>query len=269
MKSSPSPAGFDRSRRVVFDSAPELYDRARPSYPQQLIEDIVQFSGIPEDGQILEIGCGSGKATLPFAQRGYRMTCIELGANLAQFARQKFVAFEKVAVINSDFEEFTPQPGSYDLAISAQAFHWIHPGVGYPKCARALRPGGTLALFWNRTPEEENPVSAEFDAAYQKYAPHIASENSPRPLRDWEAIIRSEIQASGLFEEPGVHYYPWSCRYRKQAYLELLETFSDHTTLPDEAKARLYRAIGEIIEAHGGEIEKGYVAVLFISRVKK
>ncbi len=74
---------IDRRRRVLFDEVAELYDDVRPNYPEALIEDVIALSGIERDGRILEVGCGPGKATIPFARRGYRMLGIELGEHLA------------------------------------------------------------------------------------------------------------------------------------------------------------------------------------------
>jgi ubiquinone/menaquinone biosynthesis C-methylase UbiE len=63
----------DPSLKSSFNDVARLYDQTRPGYPEALIEDAIRLSGIPSGGRILEIGCGPGKATLPFARRGYRM----------------------------------------------------------------------------------------------------------------------------------------------------------------------------------------------------
>jgi 2-polyprenyl-3-methyl-5-hydroxy-6-metoxy-1,4-benzoquinol methylase len=68
---------IDRSRRITFEEVAELYDQVRPSYPEELVDDALALSGIPAGGQILEIGCGPGNATIPFARRGYRIVGIE------------------------------------------------------------------------------------------------------------------------------------------------------------------------------------------------
>ena len=69
-----------------------LYDEVRPGYPEELFDDVVSLSGIPAGGRILEIGCGTGQATVPFARRGYRILCVELGENLAAVARRNLEA---------------------------------------------------------------------------------------------------------------------------------------------------------------------------------
>jgi len=59
------------SLRTIFDQAALDYDEVRPGYPEELIEDVISISDIPKDGRILEIGCGTGQATISFARRGY------------------------------------------------------------------------------------------------------------------------------------------------------------------------------------------------------
>src|SRR3712207_8384987 len=69
--------------RSTFDGTAALYDEVRPGYPERLFEDIVSLSGVPSGGRVLEVGCGTGQATLPLARRGYEILCVELGGNLA------------------------------------------------------------------------------------------------------------------------------------------------------------------------------------------
>ena len=56
-----------RRLRATYDEAALLYDQARPGYPEALFDDMVSLSGIPPGGRILEIGCGTGQATVPLA----------------------------------------------------------------------------------------------------------------------------------------------------------------------------------------------------------
>src|SRR4051812_16898944 len=91
--------------RSTFDQVALLYDQARPGYPEPLFDDVVTLSGIAPHGQILEIGCGTGQATLPFARRGYPIVCVELGASLASVARQRLAGYPDVTVHHSAFEE--------------------------------------------------------------------------------------------------------------------------------------------------------------------
>ena len=133
----------DRHRlRTTFDETALLYDEARTGYPEELFDDVVSLSGILPGSRVLEIGCGTGQATLPLARRGYRILCVELGENLAAVACRNLAPYPWAEVRTGDFEGFPLQEGAFDLTVSATAFHWLDPAVAYPKVARALRPGG-------------------------------------------------------------------------------------------------------------------------------
>ena len=92
--------------RTTFDEAALLYDEVRPGYPYALFADVVSLSGIPSGGRILEIRCGTGQATVPFARRGYRILCVELGENLAAVARRNLASYPRAEVQTEDFEEW-------------------------------------------------------------------------------------------------------------------------------------------------------------------
>ncbi len=111
-------------QRFAFDEVGELYDRHRPRYPEALFEDLISLSGISPDGRILEIGCGTGQATVPLARRGFPVLCLEPGPRLARLAREKLASFPNVRVICETFEAWGIEAGAFSLIVSAQAFHW-------------------------------------------------------------------------------------------------------------------------------------------------
>jgi cyclopropane fatty-acyl-phospholipid synthase-like methyltransferase len=130
---------IDRSRRTTFEEAAELYNEVRPGYPAQLVEDVIRLARLKPGEHVLEVGCGPGNATVLFAQRGYHLLGIELGPRLAEYARQACRAFPNTTIVQSAFEDYETRPRSFDLAFSADAFHWIIPETGYPKMMNALR----------------------------------------------------------------------------------------------------------------------------------
>jgi cyclopropane fatty-acyl-phospholipid synthase-like methyltransferase len=76
-------AGEQQSLRTTFDSAADLYQRARPEYPEALFDTLAELAGLGAGDRLLEVGCATGKATIPLARRGFRITCIEIGPRLA------------------------------------------------------------------------------------------------------------------------------------------------------------------------------------------
>jgi SAM-dependent methyltransferase len=263
-------AGDRASRRASFDDVAVRYDRARPGYPAELVEDAIAFSGLAANGRILEVGCGTGKATELFAARGFRIDGVELGANLAALTRQKLAAYPDVAVAVGDFETWPVAEGAYDLAISAQAFHWIDPAIGYPKLAGALRPGGALALWWN-THVQTGGDRGFFEAVqpiYAREAPELARRRKALPPPDEVSFAaKDDIDRAGLFGEVTIRTYRWDLAYDATAYLDLLGTYSDHLAVDPDARERLFRGIAELVDgAFGGRIVKGHLTVIYLAR---
>jgi cyclopropane fatty-acyl-phospholipid synthase-like methyltransferase len=101
MSQAPSsqPLDADRlRRRASFDSAAELYEAARPAYPEELFDDLVTLTGLHTGSSILEVGSGTGKATFPLARRGFHILGIELGENLAALARAKLADYPQAQI---------------------------------------------------------------------------------------------------------------------------------------------------------------------------
>lgn len=257
--------------RTTFDCAALLYDEVRPGYPEALFDDVVLLSGIPPEGSILEIGCGTGQATAPLARRGYRILCVELGENLAAIARRNLEGYPLVEVRTGDFECYPVAEGAFDLAVSATAFHWLDPALAYPKIKRALRPGGAIALFWNEHVRTD-ASKGFFEAAqriYEREVPEIVGPDDHKGLpRPDEVPDRTgEIEASGLFGDVKRRSYAWEQAYDAEGYIRVLNTYSSHRSLDDTSRERLLRGISDLIESdYGGRIVKGYLSTLYVAR---
>ncbi|HXZ99647.1 MAG TPA: class I SAM-dependent methyltransferase [Candidatus Binatia bacterium] len=148
-----------KDQRFVFGEAPELYDRARAGYPPALVDDVLSWLGpLQRPARALEVGAGTGKATVAFAQRGLEILALEPSPEMAAVAVASCRRFPRVRVEPFTFEGWPGETGSFDLVFAAQSWHWVDPSVRYVKSARSLRPGGTLALFWHRTAWRGEPL---------------------------------------------------------------------------------------------------------------
>ncbi|HZC29448.1 MAG TPA: class I SAM-dependent methyltransferase, partial [Gaiellaceae bacterium] len=149
-----------RPLRATFDEDAERYDRARPGYPAELFDDLAALAGLRPGDRVLEIGPGTGQATVPLARRGYRIVAVELGTGLAAVARRNLAAFPDVEVVNAAFEDWPLPAEPFDAVVAATAFHWIDPDVRLARTAQTLRPGGALAA----SPFKAGYVSAKHGA---------------------------------------------------------------------------------------------------------
>src|SRR5580692_4345707 len=118
-----------RDMAESFGSDPERYDRARPRYPDALVEQIV---GGRAGATVVDVGIGTGIAARQFADAGCRVLGVEVDERMAQAARGR--GFE---VEVTKFEDWDPAGRSFDLVIAAQAWHWVDPVAGAGVAARA------------------------------------------------------------------------------------------------------------------------------------
>jgi SAM-dependent methyltransferase len=139
----------DRERlRRTFNGVAGSYDRIRPDYPHELFDDLIAIAGLVRGDHLVEVGSGTGKAALPLARRGFRITGIEPGLDLAAVARRNLAGLD-TEIIGERFEEWRARPGDEAaLVYSATAWHWIDPAVRYRRAWEVLHPGGHLA-FWS------------------------------------------------------------------------------------------------------------------------
>jgi ubiquinone/menaquinone biosynthesis C-methylase UbiE len=72
----------DINLKTTFDSVAKKYEEARLGYPDELFEKLIEVTGIDtEKSNLLEIGCGTGKATVSLAKKGFKI----LGKLLVHF----------------------------------------------------------------------------------------------------------------------------------------------------------------------------------------
>lgn len=246
----------EREQRLVFGEVAEQYDAYRPSYPDALFDTIIDFGDLHAGDRALEIGAGTGKATMGFVARGFDVHALEPSAPMAQILRARGVQVESTL-----FEAWEPPAKRFRLAYAAQAWHWVGGDDRYERVATALEPGGTLALFWNKGREWTGLLGADNDAAYKEHAPELVGG------RQWHMGWVSEgIAACAAFEPPVVRTVTWSRSYSRAEWVELLGTHSDHRILPDEQRARLHGAIGDAIDRHGGRVDVDYDVECYLSR---
>jgi SAM-dependent methyltransferase len=254
-------------RRFTFNQVALEYDAARPTYPEALVEDVLAISMLPQNGKILEVGCGSGQATLPFARRGYQMIPIW---PRSVCCAQKTQAYPLVRFVCASFEDWQPGEERFDLFLSATAFHWIAPEVGYPKAASLLTDCGYIALFWNYHPRPFTGFFLDVQEIYRRLLPDWADPNSAPLLDEDIQGTVNEINQTVLFEPVVVKRYPWSRDYTSAEHLKLLNTYSDHYNLEEQIKKSLFQEIGALIDRkYDGCVTKHHLAVLFIASKRK
>ena len=246
--------------KTTFNTAAVLYEDIRPGYPKELIQDIVELSGINDRSRILEVGCGTGKATRPFAEHGYEVLCLDIGADLIAVAKEKLKTFPNVSFVAQGFEKWESDR-EFDLIISATAFHWVDPKVRYLKASQVLKSNGFLAIFSNQHVRKDEGFFAESQSLYDKYYLPLTVDRPPTHATNFPGVE--------AFEEPIKRVYPWTQTYSSAQYIKLLGTYSGHIALSDENRDRLFEGIVNLIETkYDGQVTKHYEAVLDLRKVR-
>ena len=276
-----------RSYGATFDGIAAEYDRARPGYPEELIDRACRLAGLASGDHVLEIGCGSGQLTRGLVDRGLRVTAVEPGAQLIALADHKLADSGAVEFIHARFED-APVPGGHVRAVfSASAFHWIDPDVSWEKVARVLAPGGTLALLQYHgleEPETKGDQDALLEALH-RIAPEIAAD---WPVyRDLDAIVAgarqrrenvSEVwawigshdvarpQARALFSDVQLAAVPTRLVQTADELNALFGTMSSYQRLSPAQRADLANETAAIYNRLGRPIRSSTVAVLVTAR---
>jgi len=191
------------------------------------------------------------------------MLCVEPGRRLAAILGARVQAQPYVELAAARFEKCALAPGGFGLAFAAQSFHWVDPELGLARCAEALRPGGTLALFANRPKRGETSLHRAVEACYARHAHGLeAAALRGQFRRDY----RVELEAARAFGELSEARYPFHRDYDAGLYVDLLSTQSDHRMLDPKVRASLLASIRAAILEHGGSIRVHYEATLVQAR---
>jgi SAM-dependent methyltransferase len=254
-------------RARTFDQIADLYDRGRREPPGWLYDTVFAGSRLDmETARVLEIGCGTGKSTLPMARRGASILALEMGANLARLAQHHLASFPKVEVLCTRFEDWRPTE-RFDLVLAITAWHWLDPAVRYGRAAAALRPGGILAftVTEHAYPRGYDSFFEEIQECYR--AVGMGSIAWPPPPPDAVPDSRAEIEESGCFEDVRVIRRLWAEEFTAEEHVALMRTASDHRLLEANKREWLFEEMRRRIESRpGGRVTKHNVTLVHLAR---
>jgi 2-polyprenyl-3-methyl-5-hydroxy-6-metoxy-1,4-benzoquinol methylase len=126
----------------------EMWDRALAphvwnQYHNQLAYYFAEAGGKPLD--ILDVGCAQGTLALLLAERGHRVTAVDLRSDFLNYAESRYthgeVRFLQANALSDDL------PGRYDLVFCNQLIeHLVYPGELLSRLHRMLRSYGKLVV---------------------------------------------------------------------------------------------------------------------------
>lgn len=250
-----------------YSPAAEAYNKARPKYPDSLIQQVVNIAQLSSSSRILEVGCGPATATVAFAPLGCSMLCVEPNPDFYQLARQNCSQYETVEFQNISFEEWKVAPNRYDAVLAASSFHWIPSDVGYPKAAQALRENGRLILLWNKELQPSYEVYLSLSEVYEAHAPSLMRfEDEETQAKILQGLGQMIIE-SGHFKELIAGSLKVKALYSVDDYLTLLNTYSPYLKLTLQTKKTLFDELQAKIESDfDGNLELSYISAFHVAR---
>lgn len=245
----PTPASHHlRQAAESFGAEAERYDRARPRYPQAMVDRIVAASPGPD---VLDVGIGTGIAARQFRDAGCRVLGVDVDERMAAVARGHGIDVEV-----GTFEGWDAAGRTFDAVLAGQTWHWVDPVAGAAKATTVLRPGGRLALFWN-APQVPPAVTEAMSGAYQKALPAVYS-----PGTGYTAFLDAAsdgLAQTGAFGEPEQWQFEREQRYTRDEYLDVIPTSGIWAQLAPADQQTVLARVGAAIE---GGVTVRYTAVV-------
>jgi SAM-dependent methyltransferase len=204
------------SAAIGFASAADIYERARPSYPQDAVDWLIAQTGLGEGRTVVDLGAGTGKLTRLLLPSRARVVAVEPIPEM----RAHIAGAE---VLDGTAEGIPLPDGSADVITVAQAFHWFDHDRALPEIHRVLREGGSLVLVWNMR-DLDDPVQS-------------GVEELLRPLRtDVPGQIagawREPLARSGLFGPASVGEFGYEQQFTTDDLCDRVASTSFVAALP-------------------------------------
>lgn len=250
-----------------FGATAVAYDRFRPGYPEAAFDYLADRCGLGPGSVVVEVGAGTGVASLPLASRCSTLVCLEPAAGMAELARVKLAPFAGATVVESTFEDWEPTVAGADLMAAANAWLWVDPAVRWAKAAALLRPGGHLALLWHDLlGYEPAGFAARLAEVGGALNPKLAAAPADLGLDDLDTWA-ARSGASGRFDEATTVRYSFSRPLDGPMFVAVLNTYGVNVGLDPATRRKLDQALVDLVDGEfDGRVVKHEDAVLHVAR---
>ena len=242
--------------RTRFAASAEHYQQHRPSYPDALVDWVIDTTGQRPPARVVDVGCGTGIATRLFAARGYHMVGVDPNREMLAFAQAKGGA----RYLCAEAASTALRARSVDLVLAAQCFHWFDTAPTLRELARVLQPDGWCAVFWNL--RAQSPVMDDYDGLIRTFS------------SEYDVLVQQEAAPSALRAAAGVV----ACRETELPNAQTLDReglfgraySSSCVTHGVTDRAGFERGLSALFERHqsGGRVELRYRTVCLCFQIQ-
>ena len=236
---------FDRNLKDAFGNSSKNYQSSRREYPPELIDYIINKTNLTETSVILDIGCGTGKSTIPFAKIGCKIEAIDLSKEMIKEAIEATNKNLNISYNVCSFEDFKTDGKLFDAILSGTSFHWLEPIIRTKKILSVLKNKGHIAIFWSYPAYENSDFLQKLREIYKNDVPKY-----PEGYTKNEERFIPELKDYGLFENIRLKEFLVSETYTKEELINLLNSYSWITSLDSEAKENFFNKIKELLKEY-------------------
>ena len=245
-----SERGIHEVATVGFGRAVDEYERARPGYPEDAVEWLVDRLGIDESTTVLDLAAGTGKLTRQLVPTGAPIVAV------AQMRARLEEALPGVEALEGEAEAIPLPAASVDAVAIGQAFHWFANERALAEIHRVLRPGGRLGLIWNARDESVAWVArlSEIIEPYRGDVPRYVS-------RRWARAFET-TKLFGPLEE---RQFPFAHEVDADTLVARVASISFVAALPSDERERVLAQVRGLAERQPGRFDLPYRTAVFVT----
>jgi SAM-dependent methyltransferase len=215
-----------RWARVGFGLGADPYERSRPGYPPEAVTWLGERTRLAFGAEVVDVGAGTGKLTRLLTAIGAHIVAVEPVAEM----RRHLQGIAGVDVLAGSAEAIPLPDASADIVTVAEAFHWFRGDAALAEIHRVLRPGGSLALLWNRL-----DVTDSFAASFHEL---VERNRGHAPVRD-TGRWRQTVDQTTLFSTPEVRIFDNTHRLERGGLADLAASETSIAILPDPRRTKV------------------------------
>jgi SAM-dependent methyltransferase len=163
----------------------DRYDTMNAGFGGAMLEAVSLQSG----ERVLDVGCGNGATSIEAAKRvapGGSVTGVDISAPMLAFARRRAAGqgAENVEFLDCDAQVHEFDGGAFDVVVSRFGTMFFEdPAMAFANLARAVRPGGRLAIaVWEDILKSEWIIVPGAAAAEHVGFPDLGPPGAPGPF---------------------------------------------------------------------------------------